>query len=273
LLRAAFKPIARQGVDHLRRLGGDRWYREYHRLVQLLRDYPRYRPGRVRAANLDLEFIDARSFVSSFHEIFVRGIYDFSTPDRAPRLLDLGANIGLAALRFKSLFPDGTGVAVEADPDAFAALERNLAANRIDGVRTLHRAVWDHAGSIPFHREGGDAGRVVEISGDGTLAVETVVPEALFGEEGFDLLKLDIEGAEARVLPALAAYLSRVDRIFVEVHVPPGESDLLPRMLSILRGSGFELYLETMSTAPHPFIERPQWGGFEQQLNVFGYRR
>ena len=52
-----------------------------------------------------------------------------STATSTPRILDCGANVGLASLFFRRLYPQARITAFEADPALFAILEANLDAN------------------------------------------------------------------------------------------------------------------------------------------------
>ena len=62
-------------------------------------------------------------------------------------------------------------------------------------------------------------------------------PLAKFLQQPVDILKLDVEGAEAKVLFAAGAALRQVRHLFVEFHGRPGNS--LPNLLTFLEEQGF----------------------------------
>ena len=65
-------------------------------------------------------------------------------PDAVDLVLDIGANIGAAALWFHRRYPQAEVVGVEADPRTAAVARANLADQA--GVWVLNAAISDHAG-------------------------------------------------------------------------------------------------------------------------------
>jgi FkbM family methyltransferase len=203
---------------------------------------------RLRAAGLTCYASAGRGELNAFREVFVQRVYE-RLPEFAPRagdvVLDVGANIGLFALRHARA---GARVyAVEPQPDAFGRLERNIAANNlgsritalpcalgavegwarlVEGRATpLTRVVPD----LPACRDPG------EPVAAGTVRLHTL--DALVAELGLpriDLVKLDVEGAEVEVLRGGRWVLPRVRRLVLEVHAPV----LLDRVRAILAAAG-----------------------------------
>src|SRR5450432_3381089 len=81
-------------------------------------------------------------------EIFVQNIYKVDV-DRVKRILDLGGNIGLAALFFKRRYPDADVCTVEPIPGNLAILEQNLELNQA-GVRVVRAAAGARDGKTCF---------------------------------------------------------------------------------------------------------------------------
>src|SRR6202012_4427339 len=161
------------------------------------------------------------SMLSSWEEIFLEGVYDWPDPPAMPRILDIGANIGISILHHKKLFPDARIVAYEADPAIFAYLSRNLAANGVADVVLVNKAAWDRDEELTFWAEGADGGRIDSEQSEraGTLKTLNAVDiGAATAEQEFDFIKIDIEGAEMRVLPRIRHLLSRARAVFVEFH-------------------------------------------------------
>lgn len=242
--------------------------RETYELARLSR-LPRRRPARASLLGRELEAVDGASFVAMYREIFGRELYRFEAARPDPFVLDAGANIGLSVLYFKRLYPLARVRAFEADPAVFLSLQRNVA--HLEGVELDPRAVWTCDGSIRFHPEGADAGRIRPVERSAGLEVPcTRLRDHL--NERIDLLKMDIEGAEVDVLADSAGRLDAVERIFVEYHSFTGDRQRLPELTDILRSAGFRLWMESVGHARHPLAVRPQYLGMDLQLNIFGTR-
>jgi FkbM family methyltransferase len=249
--------------------------REYELLNASYARFPRYKETRLRVGGYDLLVPDLASCLSSWSEIFLEGVYDWPGAPSAPRILDLGANIGLSILHHKKLYPDAQITAFEADPAIFAYLKRNLQANHVHDVTLINKAAWDENGTVSFWSEGADGGRV-----DGAMdpqsrqptIVETVdIAEALSGQH-FDFIKMDIEGAELRVLPHCRDLLAKAKAAFVEFHAPVDQPHRLSAVMGELEGAGFRVYVKPLYDNPRPFAGPIVSGGFDQQLNLFAIR-
>ncbi|HYZ34235.1 MAG TPA: FkbM family methyltransferase [Crenalkalicoccus sp.] len=134
--------------------------------------------------------------------------------------LDVGANLGLTAIAFAALAPQGRVIAVEPAPRTFAALRANLAANGLDGrVAAEGVALAAAPGEVAFHAEPDHSAGAKLVSDRALdrarLAPETVRAEtldALVARHGLgrlDLIKVDVEGFEGDVLDGAAATLAR----------------------------------------------------------------
>ena len=147
--------------------------------------------------------------------------------------IDVGANWGYFSLAAAGLVgPTGRVVSVEADPRACRTLRANVARSALDRVTVLEMAASDRSGMLELQEYEADAS---ESGSYGVTTTTTVVDggrmfdvaartldEALdeAGVDRIDLLKMDIEGAEARALEGLRRRLTarRIDRILLEVH-------------------------------------------------------
>ena len=125
--------------------------------------------------------------------------------------LDVGCNFGGYTWWVLSrLGRNCTVVALEPDPELHARLRFNLVTNGLDHVRTLASAVGEKEGRAMLHIHGTNRGEntLLELAeGIESDAVEVPVRplEALAREEGLeriDILKMDIEGMEPKVLRA-----------------------------------------------------------------------
>ncbi|HET6958439.1 MAG TPA: FkbM family methyltransferase [Vicinamibacterales bacterium] len=208
---------------------------------------PRFTPGQIKLMDLDVHYADLLTLCPQWDDIFVKRALEFATSSPAPRILDCGANVGLASLFFRRAYPTARITAFEADPALFAVLEANLRANGASGVSARHAAVWTSSGTLTFQCEGADSGMIGSLPGavDGSPAV---VPSLrlrdVLEEEAVDLLKLDIEGAEALVLEDCEPALHRVKALVMDLHEFDASDRQVPRVLALLTRSGFVYSIE-----------------------------
>ncbi len=133
-------------------------------------------------------------------------------------VLDVGANIGLYSLALsRAVGPTGKVIAVEPDPDNRALLERNLQHNACTNVTVLEEALGDAAGNVLLYESEENRGALstADILG---LGSESAIPvpmrrgDAVLAELGVtvEVVKIDVEGAEPRVIAGLGERLPRV---------------------------------------------------------------
>jgi FkbM family methyltransferase len=214
------------------------WRRAWHR-AELT---PRFTPGAIRMMDYDLRYSDLLSFCPQWQDIFVRRVLAFRSNNPAPRILDCGANVGLASLFFKRAYPAARVTAIEADPSLFAMLQTNLRANHAADVQTIHAALWTSNGTLAFQCEGSDSGMIGTLPGaiDGrSVTVPSLRLRDLLEREAFDLLKLDIEGAEDAVLEDCEPVLHRVAAMVMDLHEFDPRTRQAPRVLERLTRAGF----------------------------------
>src|SRR5512132_1844467 len=127
-------------------------------------------PGQISIAPYRFEYADAMSAWPQWDEIFIHSSLAFETHVQEPRILDCGANIGLASLYFKRRYPRARITAFEADPSLAAMCRRNLTANGAQDVEVHDAAIWTSAGTVDFVCEGADSGAIAalepSVSGD-----------------------------------------------------------------------------------------------------------
>lgn len=185
------------------------------------------------------------SDVATFSEVFVAGQYDLPVDDFTPtHILDLGANVGYASVCFAARWPAAHILALEPSAQNFALLQRNIAG--WPNITALQGAVWSHAGSVRIANPQDDANafrmgeRADGSAGEGEDVPAFTVAQlmAQLGSERIDLLKMDVEGAEAEILRGHPAWLDAVDVLVIELHdrIAPGCSETL---YDALRGRHF----------------------------------
>lgn len=169
----------------------------------------------------------------TFQEIFFSDEYRLANdiPSEAVRgILDLGANVGLAARWFLERFPDAQVVAVEPDAGNAAMARRNLSVAAPD---TRHRVIHAFAGGTSrsaFLLSSGQHDANEGTMQDSPVTGKAAVP-VLTGTElcdlaacRLDIAKIDIEGSEKELLEADVSWLRSFQWIFIEVHDPLDEA-------------------------------------------------
>lgn len=128
-------------------------------------------------------------------------------------VLDVGANLGLYGLRAaRRVGPTGRVIAFEADPDNARLLGLSVARNGLTNLSVRAEAVAAAVGEVrlfirPEHK--GDS-ELSYMGGDRpSIAVPAVtIDAALAGEKRVDLMKLDIQGAEAFAIQGMEGMLA-----------------------------------------------------------------
>lgn len=269
-------PFARGPWRHIRNLVTDRHYRTLATLLTRYRSVPPRQPRVIRFDGWTIEAPDVPSFLSAFYYVFVRRTYAFRPSCPRGVVVDCGANIGLSVLYFKTLYPDLRVVAYEADPAICRTLERNVTANRLEGVEVINAAVGSAAGVVNFLQDGTDSGRVTDDLQPGMHVAQ--VDAVCLGDEleGHDVqfLKVDIEGAETDALIGCVGRLSQVRSMCVELHTFPEKPQRLGQLLSVLEEAGFRVAIESIHnvTAPLSRVDQTLSNGMDLQLHLFAYR-
>lgn len=271
--RGFWRGLARQPAWHLREWARSPAYRALHRFERQLGHRPRFTPATVMFAKRQIHLCDAASFLSAWDEIFVNRIYEIPVPDGAvPCLVDAGANIGLAALFWKWRYGRLRYLGIEPDPAVAACCRRNLEEWGIDG-ELIEAAVAGGEGPASFSPDGADGGRLLtDASTAGARSISVTQKRlSLLLPERVDLLKIDIEGAEAEVLAEIEPVLGRVGALFVEWHGSarrPGLGAAITR----LESAGFNCFVQVAQGPVRPFLGTGNAAGFDQQLNVYAVR-
>jgi FkbM family methyltransferase len=255
------------------RLVRDARHREFLRLAFRHGDAPRYQPRQVRFLGYRIGVPDCLSFLWQFKEIFAEESYCFRATTESPVIYDCGANVGLGCLYFKRLYPAARITAFEADPGVAALLAENLRQNGFADIDIVAKAVWKENTTLAFSSEGADGGSVV--AGKPSLQIPAVRLKEYLDRAGrVDLLKMDIEGAEADVLEDCRGSLGGVQHLFVEYHAYTGQSQRLDALLAVLGESGFRYFIRSEADRARPFVNRMNSGTpyMDLQLNIFAYR-
>jgi len=138
-------------------------------------------------------------------------------------ILDIGANVGAASVYLAMSYPESRVYAFEPGSDAFSLLRSNV--EQLGNVSVFPFGLYDQDRTLPLFHGKNDS---VESS---LCASTCTAPEAerirlqcasqfLSEHEiaNVDILKIDTEGCELRILRSLSAYLPEVKVLYVECH-------------------------------------------------------
>jgi FkbM family methyltransferase len=132
-------------------------------------------------------------------------------------VVDVGANVGLAALFFLEKFPVSRLICVEPEPANFRLLQSNL---RGTPAVVLHAALSATDGTVKM--DGSPQAYNAKVSAEtGTVEVAAISMPTLLQSQGLawvDLLKIDIEDYEQQVFSAPANWLAQVGTLLIEIH-------------------------------------------------------
>lgn len=178
-------------------------------------------------------FGDVTNLVSLFHQ----DVYGFRSLEAEGAILDVGANIGLAAAGFARHNPGRPIYCFEPLGRNAELLALNCPAARIERV-----AVGSRSGSVELQVDRDDVmasdvprERATRAESFEIISLDAYAVRAGIGDVA--LLKIDVEGMEAEVLEGAVDVLERTHEVVLEAHGP----ELLRKTTASLEGAGFRV--------------------------------
>ncbi len=205
-----------------------------------------------------------------FQQIFIQCDYRHLAHRRDVKvIIDAGAYVGYSSIYFAELYPHAFIYALEPEESNFQALQRNT--RHYPNIKAIQAAVWKEDGFIEVLKGTGEqwAFHVHETTTENRDRIPAVTIQSLIQQyrlPRIDILKMDIEGAEAAVFetPACHSWLGSVSVLVIELHdhLFPG-SDLnfkeaIQQYEFSVRTSGENLIVDLPRAAEAPALASPQ---------------
>ncbi len=231
--------------------------------------------GRVLTTNPDGRpfYVDGRD-TSVTPSILAQGFYEPGTTRllcrmvrTGCRVLEIGANVGWhTVLAAERTGPKGRVVAFEPNPEAFELLHLNLFVNGYwDHCRVERVALSEVSGKADLHVVGSflGSGRLQPFT-EGDLVwhqqddhkfevTTSTLDEAVRDNPRFDVVKIDVEGAEPRVFAGAAEFFAANPHLQMVMEFTPRQHGR--EMLDWLRGAGFILHSISRSGIPRRVLD------------------
>ncbi|WP_171047921.1 FkbM family methyltransferase [Pedobacter xixiisoli] len=187
----------------------------------------------LNGQKVDLNLRTYTGDIDIFYEVFWAQCYQVPASLKVKQystIVDLGANIGLASIYFKSKYPEANVYAVEMETDNYVQLKKNV--QQFKNTYPIFGAIYDETTNIKISNTELAYNFKIEVDIEKEIDAITVatltMPDLIADHQikEIDLLKIDIEGAEQRLLGNNNEWLSKVNSILIELHEPYTIKDL-----------------------------------------------
>jgi FkbM family methyltransferase len=146
--------------------------------------------------------------------------------------VDIGANVGFYALKIAKENKNKAinVIAIEAHPENYKALCKNIELNKLSNIKAINKAVSDNKGIVTMY-ERKSVNRVqpewytiqqsisgVQLDKSHSIQIESDTLDNILDGNKADFIKIDIEGAEVIALKGAEKTLKKLRKIIVEIH-------------------------------------------------------
>lgn len=157
-----------------------------------------------------------------FIDVFIRRFYDSVEIRSDSIIVDVGAHVGFFTVKAATKAKKGIVIAIEPHPENFRKLLINIKLNNLNNVIPLNLALWDRQGTLKLYNFNlSGIYSVVYPGRQFTLVKANTLDNVLksLGIDQVDLVKIDVEGAELKVLKGATASLKRrIRSLILEAH-------------------------------------------------------
>jgi FkbM family methyltransferase len=198
-------------------------------------------------------YMDGLEFEAQFYRQlqYEREVFGWLATRSYRTIIEIGANVGIFSVYFAKRFPEAMVYAFEPSREAFSRLLKNAAANLCPNLFVFNCAIFSESGFLNFHEP---AGHLTNGSLDPSFAalfspqVRSIpVPvlagstmEAFFERGSPILLKIDVEGAEPKLLQSLEGLIGRYRPDLIIEVLPVTEAAL--NELQFVRDGSYRMF-------------------------------
>ncbi len=156
-------------------------------------------------------------------------------------VLDLGANIGLTAAHYQTMWPMAKILAVEMDRDNGLVCQQNFVGPLI------FAAVGVKSGKGSYVKRSWNWEASYSLTRPGEKQVQIIALSEILGSMGqVDFCKMDIEGTEWDLFAQPDDWADGISSLLVELHGDDPSADILMRGISLLEVAGFKVEPHTI---------------------------
>lgn len=202
---------------------------------------------------LDSGISHQSSIINGTHEPGVTELLR-SRLDSSTVFYDIGAHIGYYTLLCAA--NSDYVVSAEPDPDAYNRLHKNIELNDFGNITCLNKGVFDEVGEMSLHKHTGEEQASNSFASSpslkgGKIDVPVTTVDNISREyRPPDLVKIDVEGAELRVLNGMVETISEKPELIVEIHSSNNNrydkiskfGDSVDSLIEFLQSYEYELY-------------------------------
>lgn len=186
-------------------------------------------------------------------EIFTDLVYFCRLKKSNPVIFDVGANIGQSCLFFKKFYPRATIYAFEPDKETFGYLKKNISDNNLKNIFLLNFGLSNFEGESKFYTEGHGDGMATLIKSMKERETKEMMEKKVEikrlstfikrnGIKHIDILKIDTEGSEGKIIEDLSELLGNIDIVLLEYHYNReiAKENSLKKIIEIFKKNNFQ---------------------------------
>ena len=183
---------------------------------------------KFRSRKVELFLESTFTDIKLLTEIFFLEVYRIDDKLNPKLIVDAGANKGLVSVYYNLFWPDCEINCFEPNPELIPILKKNLQINNVK-FKVYNYAISNKDGYEYFnihsnHQFSSLSEKITEHK------VKTINIESFFDNKRIDILKLDVEGAEERIINSIKKF--NIDCIIGEIHHDMIDENQLIDMLS-----------------------------------------
>jgi len=170
-------------------------------------------------------------------------------PQEGDTVLELGAYMGYGSVKLSQIVGTGRVISVEADPQNFEIVKKNLEVNKCKNVIPVNACIWNEETELEFYSVSAQGKSLVKglLRKPKTSKIKTITADKLLkdvGIESVDLVTLEINLAEVEALRGMTRLLQNNKMRIISAGWYRYKKKLAYKWLKeILESHGFNVYI------------------------------